>query len=194
MNNKIYALENNQKLIVTDEYLSISRSKFVNFEDMKKKSEMVSLKKDFTIIKRKNIHEIKFNQKGEVINVYYASETNVNDKFTIKPKDSDEVIEIAGTIEDTLSLKKTEKNESKAKFLAFNIGYIVLTLLVSAMLINATLSGEEINARKGKILSRIADIIGPIGIGVVGLAIIVFLIYKTVKRFKNPAKEIVLKK
>ena len=34
MNNKIYALENNQKLIVTDEYLSISRSKFVDFEDI----------------------------------------------------------------------------------------------------------------------------------------------------------------
>ena len=161
---------------------------------MKKKSEMISLKKEFIILNRKHIHEIKFNQKGEKLNVFYASKTKVNDKFTIKPKNSDEVLEIANTIEANLSLKKTEENESKVKFLVFNVGYIVLAFLGTAMFVSATLSDENIKVRKGRFLLRIAEFLGPIGVGIIGLAVITFLIYRTIKRFKNPAKDIVLKK
>ena len=59
MKNKIFELDNKEILIITPEYIAITKKKTEEFDELLKWSEMISMKSDFTKIHRKDIIEIK---------------------------------------------------------------------------------------------------------------------------------------
>ena len=194
---KIFKIEKNKSLIITTEYIAISDKNFNDYNEMKEKSEMISHKKAFHIIKNKDIHKIWFNGKGSKIKIKYASETNVNDKLEIIPSDINELLEIANLIGQTFSMELTETDENKLKHLMINSLKVLISLIFSYIIILASINMQngieyEISGRRkafSKLLLSVVDFIGPIGTSIVCGLIIGYYIYKLVKRYKNPSRD-----
>jgi hypothetical protein len=199
---KIYKINNDKSLIVTDDYIAISSKKFSDFDDMKKKSDMISLKSDFQIIPKRNFYGLSYNKENQVIKILFASDKNLNDSMKIYPSNYDDLYEIGEIIGKNFLLVKTEKTENKIKSLSINALYVFIATLFSIYFVHISITlknGAEytFSGRKralSELFMRFIDLIGPIGTSIIGLLIIGYFTYKLVKRYKNPSTDVVFKR
>jgi hypothetical protein len=199
---KIFKIEKNKNLIVTSDFISISRNRFKDYAEMKEKSEMISQKKSFQIIKRKDVHKLTFKEKGSTIKLNYASEINANENINLSPSDKSELKELADSIGNRFEMQLNEIEESKAKYLTINSLKILVVLVFSYILVNASVSMQngaeyEFSGRRqgsSRLFMSFIETIGPFGTSIICVLVLGFYIYKLIKRFKNPAKEYEYKK
>lgn len=199
---KVFQLKNGQSIIVTEDFIAISKKRFTDYEEMKKKANMLSLKDDFIKIEKRHAHEITYNKQGSKIKVLYSSETVVNASLKIEPKDDSELVEIAESVGQQLEMTRKEKDENKVKYAAINSLKVLLGVVVSVFLVNLSLlmkNGEtiEVTGRRSglkQMFIGIIEFLGPIGTSIICALVVGYLVYVTIKRFKNPSVEISFKK
>ena len=196
--NKVYLVKKNDSLIITEDYLAISSKKYKDYEEMKKKTELISMKSKFKIIPKKDIFKISCNEKSEKIKIEFSSETNLRNKYNLFPEFKDELLEIANDIHVTLNLNKIEKQENKTKYLLFGLLKVVFSIIATVTFVFIAIgfqNGEQINVsgkNRGikRILMELVDFLGPIGVSIIGTLIVGYYIYKAIKRYKKPSLDI----
>ena len=199
---KIFRIEKKKNLIVTSDYIALSNNRFKDYSEMKKNSEMISLKEDFQIINKKDLYRIVFNEKGNTIKLNYASEAEVNDMIKLIPSDNSELKELADSIGSIFEMELKKKTENRAKYLTFNSIKILFVCLFSYLIVTASINmqhGTEYEfsgRRKGlsKLFMSFIDTIGPIGTSIICVLVIGYYSYKLIKRYKNPAIDFEFKK
>ncbi|MFA8433395.1 MAG: hypothetical protein ACEPOZ_02660 [Marinifilaceae bacterium] len=200
--NKIYKLEKEKNLIITADYIAISSKNYKDYEEMKKKSEMISLKDSFTFINKKNLHELSYNLEEGSIKLKYSSEIEINDKIQITPLEKQDLKLIADEVQSNFRLNKEIKSENKIKPIFTNGLSVIVAAAISWVMVSAAFkmqNGEtiEISGRRSgikKLLISFVDFLGPYGTTAVCLLIIGYYIYKLIKRFKNPSDLVLIKK
>ncbi len=152
-----------------------------------------------THIQIENISQIKYNENGALLTINHKSDDK-NKKFGLSFSNSNIRNEVAENISQIKGMTKSVTSESKMKPLLINLFFILIGLMLAVALTGIayeTNNGGEIQEFSGRrsgtknLLAKIATALGPIGAGIVGGLVVLYLIWRTIKRWKNPANEVI---
>jgi len=152
-----------------------------------------------THIQIENISQLKYNEKGALLTINHKSD-NKDKKFGLSFANSNTRNEIAENISKINGLTKGVTSESKIKPLLINLFFVLIGLMLVVALTGIAYeasNGGEIQEFSGRrsgtknLLAKIATALGPIGAGIVGGLIVLYLIWRAIKRWQNPANEVI---
>jgi|GEM_PF-1764397 len=145
-----------------------------------------------------DISGIVYNQKNELINIKY-NKGSKSKNFKITFDDAETRNAVASSLSEMKNLSKSETPESKIKPLLLNLLFAAIALLITVALTGTAYDAangveiEEFTGRRSGIknlLVSISSALGPYGVGAIGGAITLFMLYRTFKRWQNPAMDI----
>jgi len=199
----VYKLtKNGKRLAVSEDFIAISKKRIEDYDELLKKAQMIAYKDEFLLIKKRHIYNVKYNERGNRIKVYFASETDMNASFEIIPRYEDKVSSIGDDIVLKMGFIKKWEKEGRVKYLLINIFKCINVVFFSFIFVFASISLESVDSielsgnRKGLIylLLSFVEFIGPIGTAIIGITITALFVRKTIKRYRNPALVIELTK
>ena len=152
------------------------------------------------IVPYKFITKIRLNEKSDKIKFKYTNIKGKDEEIDLSFDQKEDAMKIGEFIANKTSLKKDIQAESTTKALLINILYILGSIGITAFLA----MGEDLDvdqdsysrsarrARSGKVLiNMIHNLIGQTGIILIGTIVTAYFIFKTWKRYKNPANDII---
>jgi len=182
----------------TDTDIVTSGKKHKSMESLLGSIGKKSILEPTTHIQIDNISQIKYNEKGSLLTINHKPEKK-DKKFGISFSDSNTRNEIASSLGELKGLTKNITTEGKVKPLMINLFFVFIGLILAVALTgiayDASNGGEnqEFSGRRSGIknlLAKIATTLGPIGAGIVGGLIVLYLIWRLIKRWQNPSNEI----
>ena len=199
MKNQIIQLgEENRKVFgFSEDQIIFSSKKHSSFDTLLSATEKSGLLESTSTIPVKSISEITFNEKDESFTIKYdKSGKTKKDVVLLKNVSSRESV-----VEEIASLKGFSKNivdESKTKPLLLNLLVVlaipIFTWVFRGMAVDAQ-NGEHYVAtgrRSGsaQLFANAIEAIGPLGITIIGALGLAYMVYRTYKRYQNPASEV----
>lgn len=201
MENKVYSIGKGKKIIATSDYIAISSKKFKDYEDMKSKAEMISQKDNFQIIKKKDLHQLKYDEIGIGMKLQFSSYQNMNDSVTLTPSNKEELGELGELgelIGQQFEMLRDEKEDKKVKYLFRQVIKIIFSIASSVFLVylSSMNNGEtiEVSGRRKSIkllIFKALDVLGPIGTSIVCTIVVGLMIYFAYKKFRTPSSQII---
>ncbi len=152
-----------------------------------------------THIQIENVSQLKYNESGALLTINHKS-GDKNKKFGLTFSNSNVRNEIAENISQIRGLTKGITSESKIKPLLINLFFILIGSMLAVALTGIAFeanNGGEIQEFTGRrsgtknLLVKIATALGPIGVGIVGGLVVLYLIWRAIKRWRNPANEVI---
>jgi hypothetical protein len=196
MKNQIIQLgEENRKVFgFSDEQIVFSSKAHTTFESLQSATEKSGMLESVTTIPIETIKEIYFNEKDNTFTIKYDKADKIK-KDIVVLKDINLRESIINELASLVGLAKNSVEESKTGPLIANllgiIGIFIFTWFFRIQAINAQ-NGEHYIATgrgsgKTQLFADTIEAIGPMWITVLGVLGIIYMIYRTNKRYKNPA-------
>lgn len=204
MKNQLLTLdeENLKQFAITDEDILVSSKTHPSIESLKQSKEKKGLLEHFGAIPLHQIEEVKFNAKDELLVISYVNEKGKSKRESFKFEKKAQRKQVAEYLGETLNLRFEEEEESKTKPLALNALSVLLAVVVTVGLRFAAIDAQQgveynptgRNRGMAKLIHELAGMLGPLWITVLGVLVAGFLIYRTYKRYQEPAKVSVYRK
>lgn len=197
MKNEIIGLEDkNEKVMgITDEHIIISSKKHKDIDSLKEATVKSGLLEGLKVIPLANINEIHYNKREDRLHLKYEKKgKQKSDSFLLSEPERRE--SIADYLASTKNLNKQETSESTTKPLVINtlitIGVPILFWQFRETAIAAQ-NGEHYEAtgrRRGaaQMFANAIESLGPTWVTVIGAAVMLYMVYHTYNRYKNPSK------
>ena len=147
-----------------------------------------------------SISTIKYNENNSRVAIQHDISSKQR-KFKITFDSTETRNAIANEIGQIRGLSKSFTAENKFIPLLLNIFFILIAILIATALTGIayeSANGGEIQEFTGRrsgiknLLAKIASAIGPIGVGIIGGLAVLFFVWRAIKRWKNPANDILL--
>ena len=183
----------------TDTDIVVSGKKHDSMDSLLNSIGTKSILEPTTHIKIDNISQIKYNEKGALLTINHKLD-NKEKKYGLSFGNANTRNEIAENISHIKGLTKSITSESKIKPLLINLFFVLIGLMLAVALTGIAYeasNGGEIQEFSGRrsgaknLLAKIATSLGPIGAGIVGGLIVLYLIWRAIKRWQNPANEVI---
>ena len=201
--NEIYPLRDKKKMIVASDYLAFTGESFINYSEMLKYSGKISMRNSFTIIRLKDIIQIKYNEVQKDIKINYSSPINVYDTYEVYLADKDQFENLIKEVNIKLPLIKSTKKEKGLLYLTerlFEICFGVFLCWATIGVYHLQQNGDEIidglhwrSRASGAIILFIVDKIGTNNFILIISVYLLWLLYKGIQRFIRPKNDITLK-
>lgn len=183
----------------TDTDIIVSSKKHDDINSMVGAIEKSGMLETLSHIKLEDVTELKYNEKNGGLNIKH-NKKGKNKSFKITFGDADTRNAIASGIGEKKGLSKSFTTEGKAKPLLISIGIALLAGLIFTALTGIAwesangIEVEEFSGRRSglkNILAKVASAIGPVGVGIIGGLVILFILFRAFKRWQNPANDVV---
>ena len=147
------------------------------------------------VIDTQSISGISYNEKDGRIFVNYTNDKGKEKKESFELSDEEYVVPYAEALAELRGFSRSVSSESKTMPLLYNLGGIALTAFLTwaayGIAVDAQ-NGVEYQAsgrRSGikALLGKLAEVLGPIGVIILGSVIGLVLAYLAYKRFSNPS-------
>ncbi|MFT5512896.1 MAG: hypothetical protein ACI8SE_001295 [Bacteroidia bacterium] len=197
-NQVIYLEDKNRKVIgFTDNEIIISSKAHKTFDSLRASSEKSGMLETVTNIPNGSLKEITYNEKADNFFLKYEIGGKVK-KVSIAQSESETREAVIDEIAALHKLTKSVQEESKTKPLLLNsIGIVIVpiaTWIFRGMALDAQ-NGQHYQAegrRSGvkQLIGNAVEALGPTGVTVLGIVVLGYMVYRTYKRFSNPASVI----
>jgi len=197
-NQVIYLDDKNTKVFgYSDDQLVFSSKKHKSFEDLMGSADKSGMLESVKTIAMSTVTGVKYNENDESFTILHDKNGKVK-KAHVPLKELEQRDSIVEELASLTNLKKTVEAESKTKPLMYNlIGVLFaafMTWVARGMAIEAQ-QGEHYVAsgrRSGlkQLFANAVEGIGPTGVTVIGVLAFAYIIYRTYKRWNNPASDI----
>ena len=182
----------------TDADIVVSSKKHPDINSLIGSKDKSGLLETVSHITMDNVRGMQYNEKNSSLAIKHQKASKEK-TFKITFGDAETRNSIAEGIGSAKGLNRNFTAEGKMKPLLANLFFIAIGVLVTAALAGiaheAATGGEvqEFTGRRSGIknlMASIATALGPIGVGVIGGLIVLALIWNAIKRWQNPANDI----
>ena len=197
MEKKLYLLagKNFKSAIIDQNNVLFSSKTHESFDKFPKTKKDKSFLETFTLIPSNAIKALKCNQKDSNLLIEYTNESNSEKTLTAEFDSTEKRAILAEDIAAIHSLSKNETEENKNTPLFAKLAVIGITIFITgieyyiACDIQNGIEYEATGRRAGMklLMAKIAEILGPIGVIIAGLAVVGYIGYFAYDRYKNPA-------
>lgn len=198
MDNQIWRLESDKlkSFGFNESKIMISSKKYNDFAELETASAKPGLLETFATIKIDAITSMAFNEKEETLTIHHTKDSGKSTSDSFQFSDVGRRESIAEAIGNLKFMKKIETNESATSALLWNLGGVLLAIIIAVVARNLAVDAEngehyEATGRRSGIMNLLVGIVesaGSLVVTIVGLLVIGLLAYKTYNRYKNPAK------
>jgi len=182
----------------TDNDIVVSSKKHADIDSLLGSLQKKGMLETISHISMPNVLNLKYNEKDDALAIKHKKEAKEK-TFKITFSDSETRNAIATEIAEIRGLNKNFTAESKMKPLLWSLVFILIGVIATAALTGIAYesnNGGEVQEFTGRrsglknLLASIASAIGPVGVGIIGGVVVLFMIWNAIKRWKNPANDI----
>ncbi|MEM6320367.1 MAG: hypothetical protein AAF960_22045 [Bacteroidota bacterium] len=201
MENQLIPLNGEQykSLGLTKERLYLSKQREKSFAELEKRCQNPSQADgDYMLLEK--LSSMKMNTGSAAIHLGYFNYQNKKKSVKFAFGATSQSLQFMEYLGGQLNLKKTIEQEQQWMPLLKNVAIILFTLgmtyYIASMEDSSELNSSGSSRSKGgaALLRVIYDLVGPVGVTVVGLLIAAVVGYVTVRRFKHPESNVVYSK
>jgi len=199
MENVIFSTHDDEckAVMLTEDEFFISTLPYNDVADFKKDASKTGMLKVAHSHKLSFIREIAFKDASDTVKIkYYDQKKQTQKSVKLEFKSKLTANQFGRFLGHKIDFVPTEAEENQTKRLLINLGYAAIAIAGTVFL--ASLEGEDLSSNgkrgKGAILKVIVETLGQTGVYIIGALITLFLLYRAVMRWQNPATEVVYKK